>query len=394
MIEPLIRREYQQLTPKRFAAAVVLNALINTVITLIITGIGLSKGFAVTFIFSQCIGFSIFFSNLAALPVYRRAKRLRTQVLIIAAAVITGAFIGTLLGALANGFRPLPFFQEHFGYFTQVILFALLFGFVISYIFISLSIISEEKIKRLEVEKSVIEAELKLLQSQMEPHFLFNTLANIRSLIDSDPHKAGDMLETFVAFLRTSLRTGRERTVPLAQELDVVKSYLDLYAMRMGERLRYRIDLPEALRNVRIPPLLIQPLVENAVKHGLEPSIDGGEVTVAAERAGGTIRVQVIRELRSRRTLAGSLNTGTSFLRHCYLMVQVQVREIGNVLDVMLRYVRSLEERSGQVAAILEWQATKRLQVFSINTVAVGAKDTEFSSILAKSFIAGIELHF
>jgi sensor histidine kinase YesM len=82
--------------------------------------------------------------------------------------------------------------------------------------------------------------------------------------------------------------------VPLAQELDVVKSYLDLCAMRMGERLRYRIDLPEALRGVLIPPLLIQPLVENAVKHGLEPSIDGGEVTVAAERAGGTIRIQVI----------------------------------------------------------------------------------------------------
>ncbi len=96
----------------------------------------------------------------------------------------------------------------------------------------------------------------------------------------------------------------------------------------------------------------------------------------------------------SRQTLAGSVNTGTSFLRRCYLMAQVQEREIGNVLDVMLRYVRSLEERSGQVAAILEWQATKRLQVFSINTMAVGGKDTEFSSILAKSFIAGIELHF
>jgi hypothetical protein len=96
----------------------------------------------------------------------------------------------------------------------------------------------------------------------------------------------------------------------------------------------------------------------------------------------------------SRLTLAGSMNTGTSFLRRYYLMVQVQEREIGNVLDVMLRYVRSLEERSGQVAAILEWQATKRVQIFSINTVAVGAKDTEFKSILAKSFIAGVELHF
>ncbi len=315
MTEPLIPREYQQLTPRRFAASLVLNAFINTAIALIITGIGLSKGFAITFVFSQCIGFSIFFSNLAVLPVYRRATRLRTQVLIIAAAVIAGAFIGTLLGALANGFRPLQFFQEHFGYFTQVILFALLFGFVISYIFISLSIISEEKIKRLEVEKSVIEAGLKLLQSQMEPHFLFNTLANIRSLIDSDPRKAGDMLETFVAFLRTSLRTGRERTVPLVQELDVVKSYLDLYAMRMGERLRYRIDLPEALRDVRIPPLLIQPLVENAVKHGLEPSIDGGEVTVAAERADGSIRIRVTDSGVGIRETAGGSGIGLDNVR-------------------------------------------------------------------------------
>ncbi len=315
MAEPFIKIDHYPFTFRRFLASVLVNAAINTAIALIITGIGLSKGFAITFVFSQCIGFSIFFSNLAVLPVYRRASRLRTQVLIIAAAVIAGAFIGTLLGALANGYRPLPFLQEHFGYFTQVILFALLFGFVISYIFISLSIISEEKIKRLEVEKSVIEAELKLLQSQMEPHFLFNTLANIRSLIDSDPRKAGDMLETFVAFLRTSLRTGRERTVPLVQELDVVKSYLDLFSMRMGKRLQYRIDLPEALRGVRIPPLLIQPLVENAVKHGLEPSIDGGEVTVAAERSDNRIRIRVIDSGVGIRETAGRSGIGLDNVR-------------------------------------------------------------------------------
>ncbi|MEK6744227.1 MAG: histidine kinase [Nitrospirota bacterium] len=315
MIEPLDKREFQQLTLKRFAAWSVLNALINTVIAFIIAGVGLSKGFAVTLIFSQCIGFSIFFSNLAVLPVYQRATRLRTQVLIVAAAVIAGSIIGTLLGALANGFRPIQFFQEHFGYFTQVILFALLFGFVISYIFISLSVISEEKIKRLEVEKAAMEAELRLVQSQMEPHFLFNTLANVRSLIDSDPRRAGDMLETFVAFLRTSLRTSRERTVPLVQELDVVKNYLDLFTMRMGSRLRYKIELPEALRGVRIPPLLIQPLVENAVKHGLEPSIDGGEVTIAAERADGRIRIKVTDSGVGIREAAGGSGIGLDNVR-------------------------------------------------------------------------------
>ena len=315
MNEPLIKRKFQQLTLKRFAAMLVLNAIINTIITFIITGIGLSKGFAITLIFSQCIGFSIFFSNLAVLPAYRRARRLRTQVLIIAAAVIAGAIIGTLLGALANGYKPQPFFQEHFGYFTQVILFALLFGFVISYIFISLSVISEEKIKRLETEKAAMEAELRLVQSQMEPHFLFNTLANVRSLIDSDPRRAGEMLETFVAFLRTSLRTSRERTVALSQELDVVKHYLDLFAKRMGQRLRYRIDLPEGIGSVRIPPLLVQPLVENAVKHGLEPSIDGGEITIAAERADGKIRIRVADSGVGIRETAGGSGIGLENVR-------------------------------------------------------------------------------
>jgi sensor histidine kinase YesM len=192
------------------------------------------------------------------------------------------------------GMKPAALFGERISFFTQIALLGILFGLLVSYVFISLEKISEERLQRIELEKAAMEAELRLVQSQMEPHFLFNTLANIRSLIDSEPRKAGEMLETFVAFLRTSLRTGRERTVPLAQELDVVKSYLDLYAMRMGARLRYRIDLPDALRSVRIPPLLIQPLVENAVKHGLEPSIDGGEMTVAAERIDGVIRIKVI----------------------------------------------------------------------------------------------------
>jgi sensor histidine kinase YesM len=293
MTEPLIKREYPLLTRKRFLASLVLNAFINTAIAVLLTAIKFGHGFLNNLIISQCIGFSIFGANMAVVPLFRRTKRPAAQIAIIIAAVLVGAIAGTILGSSAIGMRPSALFGERFPFFTQVVLLGILFGVLVSYVFISLERISEERLQRIETEKAAMEAELRLVQSQMEPHFLFNTLANVRSLIDSDPRRAGEMLETFVAFLRTSLRTGRERTVPLSQELDVVKSYLDLFSMRMGTRLRYRIDLPEALRNVRIPPLLIQPLVENAVKHGLEPSIDGGEVTITAERIDNRIRIKV-----------------------------------------------------------------------------------------------------
>ena len=289
----MIKRKYQQLTLKRFMASLVLNALINTAIAVLLTAIKFGQGFQNNLIISQCIGFSIYGANIAVIPLFGRTTRPSVQVAIIIGAVLFGAIVGTVLGSLAVGMGPAALFGERLTFFTQIVLVGILFGLLVSYVFISLERISEERLQRIESEKAAMEAELRLVQSQMEPHFLFNTLANVRSLIDSDPGKAGEMLETFVAFLRTSLRTSRERTVALSQELDVVKNYLDLFTTRMGQRLRYRIDLPDAIRSVRIPPLLVQPLVENAVKHGLEPSIGGGEITIAAERADGKIRIRV-----------------------------------------------------------------------------------------------------
>jgi sensor histidine kinase YesM len=315
MTEPLIKREFQKLTLRRLGASLVLNALINTAIAVLLTAIKFGQGFQKNLIISQCIGFSIYGANMAVVPLFGRMKRASAQVAIIIAAVLLGAVAGSIVGAFAVGMRPSALFGERFPFFSQVVLLGILFGVLVSYVFISLERISEERLQRIETEKAAMEAELRLLQSQMEPHFLFNTLANVRGLIDTDPRRAGEMLETFVAFLRTSLRTGRERTVPLTQELDVVKSYLGLYAMRMGERLRYTIDLPEALRNVRIPPLLVQPLVENAVKHGLEPAVDGGDVAVAAERADNTIRIRVADSGVGIREKAGGSGIGLENVR-------------------------------------------------------------------------------
>jgi len=283
----------KQFTPRRIVFSLLINAAINTVIAAMLTAIDFGRGFGPNLVFSQCIGMSIYAANLAAIPLYRTASRASYQLMIIVAAVVVGALVGTVLGALANGLGPAVFLREYAGFFVQVVLIGLLFGSIVSYVFISLARISEEKMKRLDLEKNAMLTELKLLQSQMEPHFLFNTLSTVMSLMDSDPEKARRMLEAFTAFLRSSLLIARSATITLAQEVDVVKNYLAVLQVRMGSRLSFRIDVPGSLRDCAIPPLLIQPLVENAVKHGLEPSIEGGEVSLYAVRDNDVVRIVV-----------------------------------------------------------------------------------------------------
>lgn len=135
----------------------------------------------------------------------------------------------------------------------------------------------EEQLKR-----QAQEAQLRLLQAQIEPHFLFNTLANVHSLMDHDLPKAKQMLASFTDYLRVSLGSMRSETSTVAQELELAQSYLQLLQGRMEDRLRFEIDADEPARRQPLPPLLLQPLVENAVMHGLEPSIDGGTVWVRA----------------------------------------------------------------------------------------------------------------
>jgi sensor histidine kinase YesM len=137
------------------------------------------------------------------------------------------------------------------------------------------------------------DAELRALQAQIEPHFLFNTLANVQALIDYEPQKAKHMLDAFIQHLRMSLDVSRQSHTTLVTELDFVKTYLQLLEIRMGGRLRYRIDCAPDVRDTPLAPLLLQPLVENAVKYGLEPKIDGGEIVIRAAREGSYFIVSV-----------------------------------------------------------------------------------------------------
>ena len=133
-------------------------------------------------------------------------------------------------------------------------------------------------------ERNATQARLRLLQSQLEPHMLFNTLANLRALIGVDPTAAQQMVDRLNDYLRATLGASRATMHPLSAEFDRLRDYLELMAIRMGPRLRFELDLPEALRALPVPTLLLQPLVENAIKHGLEPKVAGGAITVRAAR--------------------------------------------------------------------------------------------------------------
>lgn len=147
-----------------------------------------------------------------------------------------------------------------------------------------------DNVRILSTEKQLVEARLRLLQAQIEPHFLFNTLANVVSLIEPAPARATEMLEHFIAYLRASLTASRATQGTVGQEAALLRDYLQILAFRMGERLSWRIDVDPTLTDAPLAPMLLQPVVENAIKHGLEPKIEGGQVTIRIQRE--TIRRQ------------------------------------------------------------------------------------------------------
>jgi len=141
--------------------------------------------------------------------------------------------------------------------------------------------------------RQAAENQLKLLESQLEPHMLFNTLANLRVLIGLDPPRAQAMLDHLIAFLRATLEASRCGSHSLASEFARIDDYLQLMKIRMGERLQVQLKLPAELADQPVPPLLLQPLVENAIKHGLEPHVSGGHLVVSAERDGEALVLRV-----------------------------------------------------------------------------------------------------
>ena len=148
------------------------------------------------------------------------------------------------------------------------------------------------------LKRQVVEARMAAMQAQVEPHFLFNTLASIDHLIETDPPRASIMQKNLIALLRASMPTMREAnaqgsTRDLGKELAVIRPYLEILKVRMEERLQTEVRVSDGLLSAEFPPMMLQSLVENAIKHGLEPKAEGGQLTVSAEIVHGKLAVRV-----------------------------------------------------------------------------------------------------
>lgn len=155
------------------------------------------------------------------------------------------------------------------------------------------AVAAEEKARTAIIERQALQAQLQLLQAQIEPHMLFNTLANLQGMISIDAPAAQRMLDQLIQYLRATLSSSRAEVTTLAQEFTLLEAYLGLMSVRMGPRLAYTLTLPDALRRATVPPMLLQPLVENAIIHGLEPKVEGGHVTVRAHFSQGLLTLDV-----------------------------------------------------------------------------------------------------
>ena len=147
-----------------------------------------------------------------------------------------------------------------------------------------------------QLKRQVVEARMAAMQAQVEPHFLFNTLASIDHLIETDPPRASTMQKNLIALLRASMPSMRESNPTqhaLGREMAVIRPYLEILKVRMEDRLQPTINVPEGLLSAEFPPMMIQSLVENAIKHGLEPKAEGGTLTVSAEIVHGRLAVTV-----------------------------------------------------------------------------------------------------
>lgn len=273
---------------ERLTYVVICNTLISIFLYLTVSQIVHNLFFS--FVFSQSIGLSSYLSawGLITLCKAQRSDWGWTQGI---AGTMIGAMSGTIIGFLLVGdvkkVDDLLYSED----FYLILGIGIWYGLITTYYFLSQDKIfcaqqalHQKQIHLLESEKNLIELQLSALQAQIEPHFLFNTLSNILSLIETNPKHSHAMLECFILYLRGTLDSTRENTIELAEEINNVSAYLDVIKYRMGNRLSVNIEVPEELSQIKIPPMLLLNLVENSIKHGLEPKVDGGTIKVRVEK--------------------------------------------------------------------------------------------------------------
>jgi len=288
---------------RRFAIDIAITQVFNLIIAVLITYVVRGHGgFFVNLVFSMCIGtLATTFIDGGRLILWGEQKppKLKFIVLIIFS-LPAAQFIGKLLAAAMLGIPREALSAMRAGNATAMLIGGAVCSMFIIWFFWSREHIEflraeaeAEKARAASIEKQALQAQLQMLQAQIEPHMLFNTLANLQGLIAVDPTRAQHMLDQLIQYLRATLSASRSEKTTLAQEFSLLDAYLGLMKVRMGARLSYTLELPDALRSLSVPPMLLQPLVENAIKHGLEPKVEGGLVTVRAEREDDRLKLTV-----------------------------------------------------------------------------------------------------
>jgi sensor histidine kinase YesM len=256
----------------------------------------------VSFVISNCVGYCLHVLFLLAGHTIEPAIRRRSRVAITAyymaittVGVIAGFWVA--YGLLGREFLPR---MGDARWVIGVAITSMVISIVLAIVFfwreksaIAEAALEREQRRTADIEREAMAANLRALQAQIEPHFLFNTLANVTSLIDSDPARAKHMAESFIRFLRASLAATRRSRTTLADEFALIGDFLAVLKVRMGDRLDIGIDLPADLAGLEIPPMLVQPVVENAIRHGLEPKVEGGLVELRARRTDGRLVLEV-----------------------------------------------------------------------------------------------------
>jgi two-component sensor histidine kinase len=170
-------------------------------------------------------------------------------------------------------------------------------------------------LERSELERKALDARFRLLQAQVEPHFLFNTLANVQALVDAGAPQASEVLRSLIAYLRAAVPRLHESATTLEQELQLVRAYLDVMHMRMPDRLKFQIQTDEGMADLQCPPMTLLTLVENAVRHGIDPSESGGNIEIEARLQAGRCCLRVTDTGVGMQPMSRGLGTGLAALR-------------------------------------------------------------------------------
>ena len=286
------------LNPHRAARRALATMAVNTVIAVAISAVN-RDSLWISLLYAQCIGLLIWLMidvgrHMLSPNGWPGVPRMAALVVV---SVLLAYFFGSVIASLMLGRDAFTSLSEHPRATLGFLLMSLLMGGFGAYHFTARALLSRAQLAQEEAQRQASEARLRLLESQLEPHMLFNTLANLRVLIGTDPQRATAMLDRLNDFLRATLAASRTEASAgqhtLADEFARLRDYLELMAVRMGARLRYTLDLPAELAGHPVPPLLLQPLVENSIRHGLEPSLEGGAIHIAARHHGAQLQLEV-----------------------------------------------------------------------------------------------------